>query len=216
MSFWYVGAMVVAGLYSMYSQYQQGKAQEKMYQAQADQARQEAIVAEERAQAQSELAQDQAKTESRQLKRQQMQFLAKQEATLAAMGITGVTPADIISDTVMMQDIDKSTLKWNADMASWEAKTTGDYQAWASRNQGAMADAAKYNTRQATKMNMTSTFLNTVASVTGAFKFKGGNTTKTTTTGTSNMQIPKSTSYQSIRTQSVSQPRYSSWMASYK
>ena len=64
MSIFVVGTlMVIKGAYSMYSTYQQGAAQEKMYQAQADQARQEAKAAEDRAQAQSELAQDKGKEE---------------------------------------------------------------------------------------------------------------------------------------------------------
>lgn len=169
---------VIAGGYSMYSQYQQGKAQEKMYQAQADQARMEAKVAEERAQQQAELAQDQGKEESKKLRRQQMKFLANQEANLAAMGISGVSTEDIISDTTMIQEQDKATLKWNADMASWEAVTTGSYQAWASNNQAAMADASKYNTKKATQMAMTSTFLNTAATVVGFGAISAGNANK--------------------------------------
>ena len=170
MSMWVVGAMVVAGAYSMYSQYQQGRAQEKMYQAQADQAREEARIAEERAQQQSELAQDKGNAESVKLRRQQMKFLANQKASMAAMGISGVSSEDIIADTTMIQEKDKATLKWNADMASWEAVTTGTYQAWADNNNAAMADASKYNTRKATNMKMTSTFLNTASSAFGSFK----------------------------------------------
>ena len=167
MSVWLIGLTVVAGAYSMYSQYQQGKAQEKMYQAQADQARMEAQVAEEQAQQEAELAQDKGKEESKKLRRQQMKFLANQEANLAAMGVSGVSTEDIIADTTMIQEQDKATLKWNADMASWEAITTGSYQAWASNNQAAIADASKYNTRKATNMKMTSTFLNTAAAAYG-------------------------------------------------
>ena len=182
MSMWVVGAMVVYGAYSMYSTYQQGAAQEKMYQAQADQARQEAKAATDRAQAQSELAQDQGKEQSVKLRRSQMKFLANQKANLAAMGISGVSTEDIISDTTMIQEQDKATLKWNADMASWEAITTGTYQAWASNNQAAVADASKYNTRKATNMKMTSTFLKTAVGVAGAF---GKSSPKTDTKSTS-------------------------------
>ena len=178
MSIFVVGAMVIAGAYSMYAQYQTGAAQEKMYQAQADQARQEAKAAEDRAQAQSELAQDKGKAESVKLRRSQMKFLANQKANLAAMGISGVSTEDIISDTTMIQEQDKSTLKWNADMASWEAITTGTYQAWASNNQAAVADASKYNTSRATRMKMTSTFLKTAVGVTGAFAGGAGTAAK--------------------------------------
>jgi len=176
MSILYIGiaVAVVTGGYTMYSQYQMGKAQEKMYQAQADQAREEGKAAQDRAQAQSELAQDQGKEDSVKLRRQQMKFLASQKANLAAMGISGVSTEDIISDTTMIQEQDKSTLKWNADMASWEAITTGTYQAWASNNQAAVADASKYNTRKATNMKMTSTFLKTASSVVGSFSAGGG------------------------------------------
>ena len=158
-------AVTVATGYTMFSQYQQGKAQEKMYQAQADQARYEAKAAEDRAQSQAELAQDQGKAESVKLRRQQMKFLANQEANMAAMGISGVSAEDVIADTTMIQEQDKSTLKWNADQASWEAITTGTYQAWASNNAAAVADASKYNTKKATAMKMTSTFMNSAASV---------------------------------------------------
>lgn len=180
MSIWVAGTyavMAIAGAYSMYSQYQQGKAQEKMYQAQADQARQEALAAEEQAQQQSELAQDKAKEDSKILRRRQQKFLANQEASMAAMGISGVSAEDIIADTTMVQEQDKSTLKWNADMQSWEAITTGTYQSWAYNNQAAVADASKYNTRKATNMKMTSTFLNTAASMMAVGNL-GGKTTK--------------------------------------
>lgn len=177
MSIWYVGAMVVAGAYTMFSQYQQGKAQEKMYQAQADQARQEAIIAQQQADAQAELIQDKGKEESKILRRQQMKFLANQQAHLAAMGISGVSASDIIADTLTVQNMDKATLQWNTDQGAWEAKTQGTYQAWQSNNNAAMSDAAKYNTRKATNMNMTSTFLTTAASVTGSFS-KVGTTPK--------------------------------------
>ena len=165
---------VVSGATSMYAQYQQGKAQEAMYQAQADQARQDAIFREQQAQEQSELAQDQGKEQNKKLHRQQVKFLAKQKANLAAMGISGVTAEDIIQDTLNVQDIDKATLRWNADQSSWEAITTGTYQKWALNNQANMADAAKANTRSATRLGMTSTFLSTASSIAGMGAISSG------------------------------------------
>ncbi len=161
-----VGTAISTGM-SMYAQYQQGKAQEAMYQAQADQAAEEARIAKLKASAQADLIQDQGKAEGKKLKRQQLKLLGKQKAALAAMGISGVTAEDIMSDTLQVQDMDEATLHYNADQATWEAKTTGDYNSWALQNEAAMHRASKINTRKATRTAVTSTLINGVVSIGG-------------------------------------------------
>lgn len=173
MSFWVAGTAVVlsitASAVAGFSAYQQGRAQEDMYKAQADMANRQAEQAEIEAQKESELIQDQAAKESKQLRREQLRLMAKQKASLAAMGISGVTAEDIIADTTKIQEDDKSTLRWNADTASWEAKTTGDYQSWQYRGQSAMKTSAAANTRSATNMGVATSILNTASDAVGAF-----------------------------------------------
>lgn len=169
MSWWFVGITVVSTAVTMYSQYQQGKAQEAMYQAQADQAQEEAHVEKLKANAQADIIQDQGAAESKKLKRQQVKLIGKQKAQLAAMGISGVTAEDIMSDTLQVQDMDMATLHYNADLATWEAKTTGDYNSWALKNEAAMHRASKINTRKATNMKMTGTLLKSATSIAGGF-----------------------------------------------
>jgi hypothetical protein len=53
-----------------------------------------------------------------------------------------------------------------------------------------MADAAKYNTGKATNMNMTSTLLNTAASITGGLKFMKGGTNIGGGTTTYGIKVP--------------------------
>ena len=187
MTWWFVGATVVSTAVTMYSQYQQGQAQQReyaaqelMYQAQADQAQEESRVAKLQAMNQSEMAQDQAKGEDKKLKRQQLKLIGKQRATLAAMGISGVTAEDIMSDTLQVQDMDTSTLHWNADIASWEAETNGSYNEWALQNEAAMHRASKLNTASAgksaarmTNINMTGTLIKGAVSIAGGVASRG-------------------------------------------
>ncbi len=186
-----VGVMVVGTIvttaYSAYAQYQQGLAQEAMWQAEADMATAKAASERERADIKSDMAQDQGMAEDRKLKRRQLQLIGKQKAELAAMGISGVTAEDIMSDTLQVQDMDTATLHYNADLASWEAKTTGDYNEWALKNEAAMARASKINTRKATRTAITGTLIDGAVSIAGSVA----------SGGTSKMGAPKATgSYQ--------------------
>lgn len=121
-----------SGGYSAYNQYQQGAAQNKYYQAQADQARAEGVNALALADKQSNLIQNTAAQEGKQLKTQQAEFNATTNATLAANGVYGGTTAEnIASSNFSKQQLDEMTLRFNADSKSWEAQTQGQYNKYA-------------------------------------------------------------------------------------
>ena len=102
---------VAAGTVATVSAYQQGRAQEEMYQAEAEMAYKQAAEAKKEAQRESELIQDQASEQSKRLRKEHLRLAAKQKASLAAMGISGVTAEDIIADTTKIQNSDTDLLK---------------------------------------------------------------------------------------------------------
>lgn len=166
---------VAAGTAGTIAAYQQGRAQEEMYQAEADMAYKQAAAAKEEAQREQELIQDQAAADSKKLRREQLRMLARQKASLAAMGISGVTAEDIIADTTRIQEEDKSTLRWNADTASWEAKTRGDFQSWQYQVQGVLARQSARNVHKQTNIGLVKNILDTGSAAVGAFAgVKGG------------------------------------------
>ncbi len=176
MVFGLIGLAIIAGVLALaagtvgtIAAYQQGRAQEAMYKAEAEMAYKQSAAAKEAAQRETELVQDQASAESKRLRRQQLKFMASQKANLAAMGIEGVTTEDIIADTTLIQNMDKATLRWNADTAAWEAKTQGDYSAWQFQGQAAMARAAASNTHRQTNLGLVKNILGTASSTVGAF-----------------------------------------------
>lgn len=115
-----------------YMQYQEGKATDRYYQAQADANNQQARILENRAQRQSELIQDSAKAQGKQLAIENAQLRGSQAAILAANGIdaSSVTGTDIISDTISKQKLDEATLRLNADYRSYETMEQGRFDAF--------------------------------------------------------------------------------------
>lgn len=160
-----IGATVAAGGYTAYSQYQTGAAQNKYYQYMADNARQEGQYAIKQGEAQVTAIQDQAKLQGTALSTQQAEFNATQRATMAASGLTGVTAQDIISSTFTKEQLDKTLLRYNADLKGYGVKGEAAYKNWASNVQADQyvyqGKAAKY----AGKTSAFSTLLTTAASV---------------------------------------------------
>ncbi len=165
---------IAATTVSTISAYQQGKAQEDMYQAEANMAAKQAEIAEEEAQMEAELAQDQAAAESKKLRRHQIQRAGQEQAILGAMGISGVTEEDVIADRTKIDNEDKATLRWNADVATWEAETTVDYQSWQFRSQAELANASARSTRRSTRMNLTAGILDIGSQVVGGVGMAAG------------------------------------------
>ncbi len=173
---------VAAATVGTISAYRAGRAQEKMYQAEADMAYKQASLAEKRSQDQQELIQDKAAGESRQQHREQIKARARQRAAMGAMGIGGVSAEDIISDTAMIQEADASTLRWNADTATWETRVAGDYESWQFQVKGALSRAKAKTTHNQTNWALAKGIINiagTAVSAVGGVKSAMGATPTT-------------------------------------
>lgn len=160
-----IGTQVAAGGYSAYSQYQQGVAQKKYYNAMADQSNLEGEAKLAVAQKQSELVQDQAAQQGKQASIKGAQLNATQVADEAANGVTGVTAQDIASDTFSKQKQDEIAMRYNADTKSWDIMTQGNYDKFAADQQDNQYRVAGANAKAAGKIAMTGTILSTAASV---------------------------------------------------
>lgn len=145
---------------------QQGAAQNKYYQYLADVNEQQALLAERTGKAQSRAIQDVQKLEGRNLKLSQAEFRSKQQAALAASGVplSSVTAGDIDKNTVNKQALDEATLRFNADIRSFEAITSSQNRAFSLRSQGQGFRVAGRNAITAANFNARSTLLGGVAS----------------------------------------------------
>lgn len=174
-----IATTVAAGGFTAYSQYQSGAASNKYYQYMSDQSRQEGQLALKQGEAQSTAIQEQAKLQGKQLSTNQSEFNASQRAAMAAAGVTGVTAEDIVSSTFNKENLDKSLLRYNADLKSYESTSNAAYRNWASNVQADQltyqGKAAKY----AGKTQAFSTLLATAASVATIGAFSGLGAAKT-------------------------------------
>lgn len=155
----------VAGGMQAYGQYQEGVAQSKMYQFQADQNRMEGNLTVARGQKQSELIQDTSSKEGKRLKVSQAEFNASQRAAMAASGVTGVTAQDIAGNTLDKQRLDEATLRYNYDTKSYEVTEGAKYQKYALDVQADQLGFAAKNAKTAGKRKAFSTLLGTAASL---------------------------------------------------
>jgi len=132
--------MAVAGTAQAYGQYQQGKAQQKMYDYQASLALQEAAMKKKYADEQAVMmkgvteeqqkaiklagranitaTQDAAADESKRLAKEVAQLTGKQKATIGAMGVSGVTASDIATSTFDQSRLDQLAIRYNANIKS--------------------------------------------------------------------------------------------------
>jgi hypothetical protein len=171
--------------YGPYTQYQTGVAQNKYYQQMANNANIEAGYALEEGEqalrvgkAQSKAIQDTASQEGKRLKIGQAGFNASQRAAMAAMGLSGVTQEDIVKDTVSKEKLDEMTLRYNADIKSWETETEAayknqskKYQAWQSNIQ---ADQLRYQGRASKYAGQTGAFSSLLSNAMSTAKMVAG------------------------------------------
>lgn len=158
---------IASGGAQAYSQYQEGKATKDYYDAQARARDTQAKITEDRAQRQSTLIQDTAKAEGKTLAEQNAAFAASQKAILAAAGIdvSSVTGTDIISDTARKQKLDEATLRYNANIRSYETTEAGKFEAFALREEGKQLRFAGKQAKAAGRNQAIGTLLSTAASV---------------------------------------------------
>ncbi len=184
-----IATTAAAGGMQIYGQQQQGKAQAKMYKYQASLAQQQAAVQRKYAEEQKKsieaaseanitATQNQAADESKTLFRQITQLTGTQKATIGALGIGGVTAADIATDTFDKAKMDELAIRYNANARSWQigqqAKrdiwTIGEeskYKAWSLESEASQYSAAAKNARKAANINSATTLLSTASQIAG-------------------------------------------------
>ncbi len=166
----FVSSMALTA-YSGYKQAQAqreaGNAQNNYYDALAQTSQMEGQYALKIGQKQSELIQDQAKIEGKELAKSQAQFSASQRARMAAMGMdaSSVTAEDITASTYDAQKLDELTLRYNADMKSWNTMTQASYDKWRADAQADQYLYAGDYAKRAGKINARNTLLGTAASM---------------------------------------------------
>lgn len=157
-----------SGISQARAQEEEGQAKGQYYDYLAEQSRLEGKTIVERAERQSEIIQDVSKEQGKHLKKTQAQLQAKQQAILAAKGITGgVTAEDIATTTQDEQYLDELTLRYNADMESWGVTTDASYKNWAAKTQSTQYEYAGENARYAGKIAARNTMLGTAVSIGG-------------------------------------------------
>jgi murein L,D-transpeptidase YcbB/YkuD len=175
-----IGLMAVAGATQAFGQYQQGKAENDLAQAQATQSRNEGKIALARGAKQSELIQDAASYEGKQQAVKTAEALASQRAAVAAAGLdpSSVTVSDIVSSSLSKAQLDEAAIRYNADMRSWATTEEAKYANWTGQRQGDLYSLAGKNAKTAGTMNAAGTLLGTAASIGMSGLLKGKTQTK--------------------------------------
>jgi hypothetical protein len=198
-----VVATVASGGVSVYGQYQEGQSKNKYYQYLADQNERQASDIEKTAENQVTLIQDKAARDAKDLKNSTAKIAGTQKATMAAMGISGVTAEDIITDTFNKAKLDAANLRYNADIESWSTNKEASEQASALRSQSASFRFAGKEAKRAAGINMTSTLLGTAGSILGSDLFKTNglgykNTGQKISYGGKNYKVTTPTDYSKV------------------
>lgn len=182
-----IGATATAGGMKMYGQYQQGKAQQQMYNYQAGLNVQEAATRRkyaemekksigEAAKANITIEQTAASLESARLARTVGQLSGKQKATMGALGIGGVTAEDIAVDTFDKSRLDQLAIRYGANLKSWQISeqakkgiwTLGEetkFKAWSLESEAEGHRVAGRQARKAAKIEMATTLLKTAGTM---------------------------------------------------
>ena len=167
--------------------YKQGVAQSKALRYSQAVSEQEALNAERIVDKNSQMQQYQASQDAKQLQRKYMVLEGQAEAARAGSGIGGgsVSEGDIATDIFKSRKADEMTIRHNADLASWQIRTAGDFDAWSARTQAAQYGAASKEALKAGKMSLITSVLTASAQTAQAVGKYGGSktTSKTPTTG---------------------------------
>lgn len=182
-----IALTAAAGGMAAYGQVQQGKAQQKMYQYQAALNLQNAKLTGEYAEQQKKsiesatemnitATQGAAAEESKRLAREVATLTGTQKATIGALGIGGVTAADIVTSTFDKAKLDQMAIRYNANVRSWQfgeqAKrdiwTLGEetkFKVWSLEEEAKQYGVAGKYARKAANIGATGTILSTAASM---------------------------------------------------
>jgi len=198
-----VVATAASGGMMAYGQYAEGQSKNKYYQYLADQNERQASDIEKTAEQQVTLVQDKAARDAKDLKNSVAKTTGAQKATMAAMGISGVTAEDIITDTFNKAKLDAANLRYNADIESWSTNKGASEQAGALRSQATSFRFAGKEAKRAAALDMTGTLLGTAGSILGSdlFKTKGlgyKNTGQKISYGGKNYKVTTPTDYNKV------------------
>ena len=182
-----VTALAISGGVKAYGEYQQGQAQQAMYSYQSALAVQEATATRKYAKMQEKAIgeaaaanitaeQAAAAEESRRLARDVAELSGQQRATIGALGIGGVTAADIAVSTFDKARLDQLAIRYNANIRSWgireQAKrdiwTLGEetkMKTWALKAEASQLKLAGKQTKKAARIGTATTLLSTAASM---------------------------------------------------
>jgi len=182
-----MAATAAAGGISAYGQVQQGKAQQKMYQYQASLNLQNAKLQKEYAEEQKKsiaaaaesnitATQGVAAEESKRLAREVAILTGTQRATIGALGIGGVTMADIATSTFDKATLDQMAIRYNANVRSWmvgeaakrDIWTLGEetkFKVWSLEEEAKQYGVAGKYARKAANIQATGTIFSTASSM---------------------------------------------------
>ena len=156
--------------------YQQGKSEEKMYKYQQAVAKQQAELTQRTAEQNVRLTQTQAAQETKQLQRKYSVLAGEQTAARAASGIGGgsVTEGDIATDIFRTQKLDESTVRYNADVASWNINNQAALEKWGLSTQATQYGMAAKQAKKAGTIGLVTGILGGASSVAkGYSSYKG-------------------------------------------
>jgi hypothetical protein len=172
-----VAAVVASGVMKAGGSIAQGQAQSNMYKYQANVAEQQKALNTKFANVNIGLTQDAAAQEAKKTGRAYAGLEGTQKATMGAMGIGGVTAEDILSDTQRRQREDEISIRYGADLKSWQLKTEADYENWGLSNQQRQYKMAGANARKQGYLGAVTSLLDT-ATTFAVLKGIGGNSAK--------------------------------------
>ena len=156
--------------------YQQGKSEEKMYKYQQAVAKQQAELTQRTAEQNVRLTQTAAAQDTKQLQRKYMVLAGEQTAARAASGIGGgsVSEGDIATDIFRTQKLDESTVRYNADVASWNINNQAALEKWGLSTQAAQYGMAAKQAKKAGTIGLVTGILGGASSVAkGYSSYKG-------------------------------------------
>lgn len=182
-----VTLIAVSGGVKAYGAYQEGKAQETMYNYQSALAVQEATMTRKYAEMQKQaigeaaaanisVEQAAAAEKSRRLSEDVAQLTGQQRATIGALAIGGVTAADIAVSTFDKARLDQLAIRYNANIQSWgiagqaqrDIWTLGEetkMREWALKSEAGQFRLAGKQARRAGRIRTATTLLSTAASM---------------------------------------------------
>ena len=156
--------------------YQQGKSEEEMNKYNQAVAKQQAMLAQRTAEQNVRLTQTEAAEDTKQLQRKYMVLAGEQRAARAASGIGGgsVSEGDIATDLFRTQKLDESTVRYNADVASWGINNQAALEKWGLSTQATQYGMAAKQARKAGNIGLATGILGGASSVAkGYYDYKG-------------------------------------------